>query len=163
MRDDVINDLQSQTGYGASRRLGVSRLKLLETHTRFPRWDGFGRVSGRSLTAIAEGRETVMNIWDIFPLIVGYERVGDQVRLYVDGPTPEPSFTRQRGVRTPLFHLYAGRDAEAVLAWLDRNRVWQCLRVPPLTPQCRASVPSCWPPTGTAALAPRCSASPARG
>lgn len=78
-----------------------------------------------------------MNLWEVFPLICGYERVGlDQVRLYVEGPTPVPNFTRQRGVRTPLFHLYAGRDAEAILAWLDRNRAWQCLRVPPLyTPE----------------------------
>lgn len=72
-----------------------------------------------------------MDMWKVFPLIVGYEVVGNEVRLYVDGPTPQPSFTRQRGKRTPLFHLYAGRDAEAVLAWLDRNRAWQVMRVPP--------------------------------
>ncbi len=77
-----------------------------------------------------------MNLWKTFPLICGYERVGrDQVRLYVDGPTPTPSFDRERGVRSALFHLYAGRDAEAVLAWLARNKSWQCMRVPPpLTP-----------------------------
>jgi hypothetical protein len=77
-----------------------------------------------------------MNLGEVFPLICGYERVGhDQVRLYVDGPMPVPSFTRERGMRTPLFHLYAGRDAEAILAWLDRNRAWQCLRVlQPYTP-----------------------------
>lgn len=72
-----------------------------------------------------------MNLWQVFPLIVGYERIGDQVKLYVDGPTPQPSFNRRRGVRTPFFHLYAGRDAEAVLAWLDQNRAWQVMRVPP--------------------------------
>jgi hypothetical protein len=72
-----------------------------------------------------------MNLWDIFPSICGFERVGDQVRLYVDGPTPTPSFTRRRGVRTPLFHLYAGRDAEEIVEWLDRNRAWQVMRVPP--------------------------------
>lgn len=72
-----------------------------------------------------------MNLWDIFPLIVGYERVGDQVRLYVDGPTPEPSFTRRRGVRTPLFRLYSGQDAQDILAWLGQYRAWQVLRVPP--------------------------------
>lgn len=72
-----------------------------------------------------------MNPWKIFPSICGYERIGDQVRLYVDGPRPQPSFTRRRGVRTALFRLFAGRDAQDILAWLDRNRAWQVLRVPP--------------------------------
>jgi hypothetical protein len=72
-----------------------------------------------------------MNLSQVFPLICGYERIGDQVKLYVDGPKPQPSFVRRRGVRTSLFHLYAGGDAEAVLAWLDRHRAWQVLRVPP--------------------------------
>jgi hypothetical protein len=72
-----------------------------------------------------------MNLWNIFPLVAGYERVGDQVRLYVEGPKPAPSFTRRRGVRTALFHLYEGQDAQDILAWLDRNRVWQVMRVPP--------------------------------
>lgn len=77
-----------------------------------------------------------MNFWAIFPTICGYERVGDQVRLYVEGPNPEPRFDREMGTQTPLFHLYDGKDAEAILAWLARNRVWQCLRVPPpLTPE----------------------------
>lgn len=77
-----------------------------------------------------------MNLWDTFPLIAGYEQVGEQLRLYVDGPTPQPSFTRKRGVRTPLFHIYSGRDAEEVMQWLDRNRAWQVLRVPPpFTPE----------------------------
>lgn len=77
-----------------------------------------------------------MNMWDIFPLIVGYERFGDQVRLYVEGPTPEPSFTRRRGVRTPLFRLYSGQDAEEILAWLGKYRAWQVLRVaPPYSPE----------------------------
>lgn len=74
-----------------------------------------------------------MNLWAVFPLICGYERVGrDQVRLYVTGPKPAASFTRRQGIRTSLFRLYAGRDSEVVLAWLARNRAWQCLRVPPL-------------------------------
>lgn len=70
--------------------------------------------------------------WEaVFPFISGYEWVGGQLRLYVDGPSPEPSFTRSRGVRTPLFRLFAGREAESVKSWLGRNRAWQCLRVPP--------------------------------
>lgn len=73
-----------------------------------------------------------MNFWAIFPTICGYERVGpDRLRLYVEGPTPESRLDRPRGVRTSLFRLYAGGDAEAVLSWLDRNKAWQILRVPP--------------------------------
>lgn len=72
-----------------------------------------------------------MNLWETFPLIVGYELIGDRVKLYVEGPTPVPSFTRRRGVRTPLFHLHAGRDAEEIMEWLDVNRAWQVMRVPP--------------------------------
>lgn len=76
-----------------------------------------------------------MDLWKVFPLVAGYERIGDEVRLYVEGPTPQPSFTRQRGKRTPLFHLYSGDDAVEVMAWLDRNRAWQVMRVtPPYTP-----------------------------
>jgi hypothetical protein len=77
-----------------------------------------------------------MNWWSIFPFVCGYECVGDQVRLYVDGPTPTPSFDRRQGVRSPLFRLYSGQDAESILAWLAQNRAWQVLRVPPpLTPE----------------------------
>ena len=77
-----------------------------------------------------------MDWWRIFPFVCGYERAGGQVRLYVEGPTQTASFDRQVGVRTPLFRLYSGRDAESVLAWLSTNKAWQCLRVtPPLTTQ----------------------------
>jgi hypothetical protein len=72
-----------------------------------------------------------MNWWSVFPFVCGFERVGDQVRLYVDGPTPTPSFDRRQGVRSPLFRLYSGQDAESILAWLAQNRAWQVLRVPP--------------------------------
>lgn len=72
-----------------------------------------------------------MNWANVFLQICGYEQIGDQVRLYVESAYPQPSFNRQRGMRSPLFHLYDGRDAEAILAWLAHNRAWQCLRVPP--------------------------------
>jgi hypothetical protein len=72
-----------------------------------------------------------MNWWSVFPFVCGYECVGDQVRLYVDGPTPTPSFDRRQGVRTSLFRLYSGQDAESILMWLAQNRAWQVLRVPP--------------------------------
>lgn len=75
-----------------------------------------------------------MNLWDTFATICGYEVVGGQLRLYLDSPTPTRSYTRERGVRSPLFRLYAGADAQAVVAWLDANKAWQCMRVaPPLT------------------------------
>lgn len=72
-----------------------------------------------------------MRLEALFAHVVGYEQVGDKLRLYVDGPSPKPSFTCERGERMPLFHMFAGRDAEAILSWLARNRAWQCLRVPP--------------------------------
>lgn len=72
----------------------------------------------------------------VFPLIVGYQHLGSVTRLYVESPTPVASFTRSRGVQTALFRLLAGDNAQAVRAWLARNRAWQCLRVPPpYTPQ----------------------------
>jgi len=77
-----------------------------------------------------------MNLWDTFATVCGYEVVGDQLRLYLDSPTPARSYTRERGVRSHLFRLLAADDARAALAWLDRNKAWQCLRVPPpLTPE----------------------------
>lgn len=77
-----------------------------------------------------------MDWWRVFPFITGYEQVGDQVRLYLDGPTPTANFDRQRGVKTHLFRLYGGGDAASIMAWLSKNKAWQVLRVPKqLTPQ----------------------------
>ena len=80
-----------------------------------------------------------MDLWRMFPLVTGYELVDGRLRLYVDGPNPSPSFNRDRGVRTALFHLYDRADAEAVMAWLAKNRAWQCLRVPPAFDRERAA------------------------
>ena len=66
----------------------------------------------------------------------GVEDDGAAMRVYVDGPTPAPSFTRDRGVRTGLFHLLDPESAAAVRTWLARNRAWDVLRVPP--PYCPA-------------------------
>jgi hypothetical protein len=72
-----------------------------------------------------------MNWVNVFGNACGYEQIGDQVRVYVESADPKPSFNRHQGVRSALFHLYAGSDAEAILAWLARNRAWQSLRVAP--------------------------------
>lgn len=77
-----------------------------------------------------------MNWSHLFPFVCGYEVLGDQVRLYLDWPTPTVNFNRRRGERTPLFRLYGGCDAESILEWLARNKAWQVLRIPlPLTPE----------------------------
>jgi hypothetical protein len=75
-----------------------------------------------------------MTLDTLFVCISGYEKVADgEYRLYVDGPVPTPQFRRRVGERTPLFHVFAGEDAERVEAWLARNRAWMCLRVPTYT------------------------------
>jgi hypothetical protein len=72
-----------------------------------------------------------MDLDILFVFVTGYEKVGkDQFRLYVDGPVPKPQLQRRVGQRTPLFHLFAGEDAERIEAWLARHRAWMCLRVP---------------------------------
>jgi hypothetical protein len=77
-----------------------------------------------------------MNWWSVFPFVSGYEEIGEQIRLYLDWPTPTVNFHRQRGERTLLFRLYSGGDAKSILAWLSHNKAWQVLRVPPpLTPE----------------------------
>ncbi|MBN9519769.1 hypothetical protein J0H58_14805 [bacterium] len=71
-----------------------------------------------------------MDLDTLFACVSGYERVGDEYRLYVDGPVPRSQLHRRVGERTPLFHLFAGEDAGRVEEWLARNGAWQCLRVP---------------------------------
>lgn len=61
----------------------------------------------------------------------GFEDDGEYVRLYLDSPRPEPSLTRDRGVRTLLFHLFGGAEAQAIRDYLVRYRCWDVLRVPP--------------------------------
>jgi len=72
-----------------------------------------------------------MNWANVLACSCGYERMGDQIRLYVESADPQPNFNRQRGERSSLFHLYSGDDAKSILEWLERNRAWQCLRIPP--------------------------------
>ena len=98
-----------------------------KTVVSFPSRPEFVRVPRRSF----HDAGAVMKFWDLFMRVCGYERVGDQLRLYVDSPEPVPSVNRERGVRSVLFYLFAGRDAEAVIEWLDRNKAWQVLRGAP--------------------------------
>jgi hypothetical protein len=72
-----------------------------------------------------------MNIERLFLIACGYEDTGDQFRLFLEGPNPQPSWDRPRGVRTNLFYLFAGGEADAIRAWLSTRKAWQVLRVPP--------------------------------
>jgi hypothetical protein len=61
----------------------------------------------------------------------GFEDDGEYVRFFLDSPTPVPSLTRERGVRTDLFHLFGGDDAERFREYLARHRCWDVMRIPP--------------------------------
>jgi hypothetical protein len=61
----------------------------------------------------------------------GFQEDGENFKFYVTGPNPEPSFDRERGVRTSLFHLVSGEDAVAVRRFLTTHRCWEVMRVPP--------------------------------
>jgi hypothetical protein len=71
-----------------------------------------------------------MQVEQLLLLCCGFEDDGRDVRLYLDSPDPQPSFTRESGVRTPLFHLFVGEDAEAIRRYLVAHRAWEVLRVP---------------------------------
>ena len=71
-----------------------------------------------------------MNIDVLLMTCCGFEDDGHEVRFYLDSPIPEPSFTRERGVRTNLFHLFAGDDAQTFREYLARHRCWDVMRVP---------------------------------
>ena len=62
---------------------------------------------------------------------VGFEDDGGHVRFFLDSPRPEVSLTRGRGVRTPLFRLFAGDDAHKFREYIARHRCWEVMRVPP--------------------------------
>ena len=71
-----------------------------------------------------------MDVEHLLLTCCGFEDDGAVVRFFLDGPTPEPSLTRDRGTRTPLFHMVAREDAQAVRDYLARHRCWDVLRVP---------------------------------
>ncbi len=72
-----------------------------------------------------------MNIDVLLMTCCGFEDDGRQVRFFLDSPTPELSLTRDHPVRTNLFHLFAGIDADAVRDFLARHRCWEVMRLPP--------------------------------
>jgi hypothetical protein len=71
-----------------------------------------------------------MNVEYLLLTCCGVEDDGECVRLYLDSPTPEPSARRDRPVKTTLFHLLGGADAQAVRDYLARHRCWDVIRVP---------------------------------
>jgi hypothetical protein len=71
-----------------------------------------------------------MDIDRLFLISCGYEDNGREIRLFLEGPNPGPSFNREQGKRTNLFYLFAGDEADAIRAWLSTRKAWQVLRVP---------------------------------
>lgn len=72
-----------------------------------------------------------MNIDVLLMTCCGFEDDGEFIRFYLDSPTPDVSFTRDRGARTDLFHLFGGDDARTIREYLARHKCWGVLRVPP--------------------------------
>jgi hypothetical protein len=72
----------------------------------------------------------VMDVERLFLICCGYEDTGKDFRLFLEGPNPQPSISRSRGVRTNLFYLFTDADAEAIRQWLVSRKAWQVLRVP---------------------------------
>ena len=72
-----------------------------------------------------------MNIDLLLMTCVGFDDDGREVRFFLDGPNPELSVTRERPVRTELFHLFGGDEARTIREYLARHRCWDVMRVPP--------------------------------
>lgn len=72
-----------------------------------------------------------MNIDVLLMTCCGFEDDGEHVRFFLDGPNPELSVTRDRPVRTELFHLFGGDEAQAIRDYLARHRCWDVMRMPP--------------------------------
>ena len=77
-----------------------------------------------------------MNIDVLLMTCVGFEDDGRRIKFFLDSPTPELSMTRDHPVRTSLFYLFAGDDAQTIREYLARRRCWEVMRVPPeFTPE----------------------------
>ena len=72
-----------------------------------------------------------MDIDGLLVTCVGFEDDGEHVRFFLDSPTPGVSLMRGRGVRTPLFRLFAGDDAQEFREYISRHRCWEVMRLPP--------------------------------
>lgn len=71
-----------------------------------------------------------MQVEALLAVCEGFEDDGVNIKFYVSGPNPEPSFDREYGVRTSLFRLVSGEDAVAVRRFLATYRCWEVMRVP---------------------------------
>jgi hypothetical protein len=72
-----------------------------------------------------------MDIDRLFVLACGFEDDGKEFRLFLEGPNPKASFSRDRPRKTNLFFLFGDEEADAIRKWLSNKRAWQILRVPP--------------------------------
>ena len=72
-----------------------------------------------------------MRVEELLLLCCGIEDDGQCVKLYLDSPQPELSVSREQGIRTQLFHLFSGDDAETIRNYLATRRAWDVLRVAP--------------------------------
>jgi hypothetical protein len=72
-----------------------------------------------------------MDIDRLFLICCGYEDNGKELRMFLEGPNPKPSFDRDRPRRTNLFYLIVDTEAEAIRKWLSNKKAWHVLRVPP--------------------------------
>jgi hypothetical protein len=61
----------------------------------------------------------------------GIEDAGENIKLYVAGPNAGPPGRNERGVRTGLFHLFGGEEADAIRRYLASHPAWEFLRVSP--------------------------------
>jgi hypothetical protein len=71
-----------------------------------------------------------MKVAELLLTCCGFEYFGETIKVYLDSPNPEPSTSREQGIRTTLFHLFASEDAEAIRCYLAAHRTWDVLRVP---------------------------------
>jgi hypothetical protein len=72
-----------------------------------------------------------MRIEELLLTSCGFEEEGENFKFFVAGPKPGPSTSREQGVRTSLFHLFSGEDAEAIRHYLQTHPAWEARRVPP--------------------------------
>jgi hypothetical protein len=72
----------------------------------------------------------VKDIERLFLIACGFEDDGQEFRLFLEGPNPLPSVHRHRGVRTNLFYLFPGDEAEAIRRYVTEHPEWERLRVP---------------------------------